>query len=89
MNENDIAIIPEEFKDFKTNAHVVTYKIVMIYVISFGFKNQKINFKEPFLLDAILAMTTRKIIFDEIKYELINSFKIDKHKVEEFKDKKK
>ena len=25
MNENDIAIIPYEFKDFKTNAHVVYY----------------------------------------------------------------
>ena len=25
MNENDIAIIPAEFKDFKTDAHVITY----------------------------------------------------------------
>jgi UDP-N-acetylmuramoylalanine--D-glutamate ligase len=33
-------------------------------------------------------MATRKIIFDEINYELINEFVIDKHKVEEFKDSK-
>ena len=26
MNENDITIIPENFKGFKTNAHVITYK---------------------------------------------------------------
>jgi UDP-N-acetylmuramoylalanine--D-glutamate ligase len=33
-------------------------------------------------------MATRKIIFDEINYDLINEFVIDKHKVEEFKDSK-
>ena len=88
MNENDIAIIPDEFSNFKTNAHVITYKNSDDLCDKFGFNKSEINFKEPFLLDAILAMTTRKIIFDEVNYELINSFKIDKHKVEEFKDKK-
>ena len=29
---------------------------------------------------------TKKIIFDEINYDLINEFVIDKHKVEEFRD---
>ena len=88
MNESDIAIIPEEFKSYKTNAHVITYKNSDDLCNHFGFEKEKIRFKEPFLLDAILAMSARKIIFDEIKYELINAFKIDKHKVEEFKDSK-
>ena len=86
MNENDIAIIPEEFKNYKTDAFVVTYKNSDDLCTHFGFEKEKIKFKEPFLLDAILAMSARKIIFDEVKYDLINSFKIDKHKVEEFRD---
>ena len=88
MNENDVAIIPSEFKDFKTDAHVITYNNSDELCNHFSFDKSKINFKEPFLLDAILAMATRKIIFDEINYDLINQFKIDKHKVEEFFDKK-
>lgn len=86
MNENDIAIIPDEFKNIKTDAHLITYKNSDDLCNHFGIEKNKIKFKEPFLLDAILAMTTRKIIFDEINYDLINEFIIDKHKVEEFKD---
>ncbi len=88
MNENDIAIVPDKFKDAKTNAHLITYNNSDDLCNQFGIEKNKIKFKEPFLLDAILAMATRKIIFDEINYELINEFVIDKHKVEEFKDSK-
>lgn len=88
MNENDIAIVPDKFKEYKTNAHLITYKNSEDLCNYFGFDKLRINFKEPFLLDAILAMCTRKIIIDEVNYDLINSFKIDKHKVEEFRDKK-
>ncbi|PUE63512.1 UDP-N-acetylmuramoyl-L-alanine--D-glutamate ligase [Arcobacter caeni] len=86
MNENDIAIIPNEFKNIKTNAFLITYKNSDELCSHFKIDKSKIKFKEPFLLDAILAMATRKIMFDEVNYELINEFVIDKHKVEEFKD---
>ncbi len=88
MNENDIAIVPDKFKDAKTNAYLITYNNSDDLCNQFGIEKNKIKFKEPFLLDAILAMATRKILFDEINYELINEFVIDKHKVEEFKDSK-
>lgn len=88
MNENDIAIIPAEFKDFKTDAYIITYNNSDDLCEHFGIDKSKIKFKEPFLLDAILAMATNKIIFDEINYNLINEFVIDKHKVEEFRDSK-
>ena len=88
MRENDIAIVPFEFKDTKTDAHLITYKNSSDLCEYFNFDKSKIKFKEPFLLDAILAMATQKILFDEVDYDLINNFKIDKHKVEEFKDKK-
>lgn len=88
MNENDIAIIPNEFKDFKTNAHVVNYNSSDDLCNYFGIEKNKIKFNEPFLLDAIMAVIARKIVFDDIDYDLINSYKIDKHKVEEFRDNK-
>ena len=88
MKENDVAIIPYEFKDIKTAAHLITYKNSDDLCEYFNIDKSQIKFKEPFLLDAILAMCTQKIIFDEIDYNLINKFEIDKHKVEEFKDKK-
>ena len=88
MNENDIAIIPSEFKDFKTNAHVVYYNTSDDLCNFFKIDKSKIKFNEPFLLDAIMAVIARKIVFDDIDYDLINSYKIDKHKVEEFRDAK-
>ena len=88
MGESDIAIIPYEFINFKTKAHLITYKNSDDLCKYFGIDKSKIKFKEPFLLDAILAMTTQKIIFDEINYELMNKFVIDKHKIEEFRDSK-
>lgn len=88
MKENEIAIIPEQFKDVKTNAKIVTYKNSDDLCEYFNIDKTKIKFKEPFLLDAILAMCVQKIVFDEINYDLINEFIIDKHKVEEFRDKK-
>lgn len=88
MYENDIAILPSEFRDFKTQAFTIFYDNSEDLCKYFSFEKDKIKFKEPFLLDAILALCTSKILFDEAKYEVINSFKIDKHKVEEFRDKK-
>lgn len=88
MKESDVAIIPYEFKDIKTAAHLITYKNSDDLCEYFNIDKSQIKFKEPFLLDAILAMCVQKIVFDEINYDLINEFIIDKHKVEEFKDKK-
>lgn len=88
MNEGDIAIIPEQYKEIKTSAHVITYSNTDELCNKFGIDKFKINFKEPFLLDSVLAMTVKKIIFDEIDYSMINTFVIDEHKVEEFRDKK-
>ncbi|OCL87784.1 UDP-N-acetylmuramoylalanine--D-glutamate ligase [Aliarcobacter thereius] len=88
MQENDIAIIPSEFKDIKTSAHLISYSNSDDLCEHFKIDKEKINFKEPFLLDAILALCTKKILTDKIDYEKINSFRIDKHKVEEFYDRK-
>ena len=86
MKEGEIAIIPEEFKDYPTNAYKITYKNSDDLCNIFDIEKNEIKFNEPFLLDAILALATKKILFDDVDYTNINTFKIDKHKVEEFND---
>ena len=88
MKEGEIAIIPEKYKDYKTNAYKITYKNSDELCDKFDIEKSKLKFKEPFLLDALLALCTKKIIFDELDYERINTFTIDEHKVEEFCDNK-
>ena len=46
-----------------------------------------ISFKEPFLLDATLALSACEILFSIQDYALLNTFKIGAHKMEEFHDK--
>ncbi|WP_338072263.1 UDP-N-acetylmuramoyl-L-alanine--D-glutamate ligase [Halarcobacter anaerophilus] len=86
MGEGEIAIIPEEFKDHPTSAMKITYKNSDDLCEFFNIEKSSIKFKEPFLIDAILSLAVKKILFDEVDYKSINSFKVDKHKVEEFKD---
>jgi len=88
MKEGDIAIIPEKYKDYKSDASKITYKDSDDLCKKFEIDKSKLKFKEPFLLDALLALCSKKIIFNEIDYERINTFTIDEHKVEEFVDKK-
>lgn len=88
MNEGEIAIVPKEFEKYKTNATLITYDNSSELAEKLNIDKSKVNFKEPFLLDAILALACKKIIFDECDYGKINFFKVDEHKVEEFYDKK-
>lgn len=88
MQEGEIAIVPQKYKDLKTVCHLITYKNSDDLCEKFEIDKSKITFNEPFLLDALLALAAKKIIFDEIDYKTINSYKVDEHKVEEFKDKK-
>ncbi len=86
MKEGEIAIIPQKYKDVKTNAHVISYKDENDLAKKFGIDIEKISFKGAFLADALLAMSVEKILFDVIDYEKINAFKLDPHRQEELKD---
>jgi len=88
MTESDIAIIPAKFKEYQTNAKVIYYNNTKELEKEFNITSKKIDFKEPFLLDAILALCVTKLITDTINYSKINLFKQDPHKLEEFKDSK-
>ncbi|MDD2698307.1 MAG: UDP-N-acetylmuramoyl-L-alanine--D-glutamate ligase [Arcobacteraceae bacterium] len=87
MCEGEIAIIPKKYEDYPTNGFKICYENSDDLALSFGIDKSKIDFKEPFLMDALLAMCVDKILFDNISYETINSFIQDPHKMEEFRDK--
>lgn len=88
MKEGEVAIIPDAYKDVKTDAHLVTYKDEKSLAEYFGIDASRVSFKGAFLADALLAMAVDKILFDKIDYEKINSFVLDPHRQEELRDAK-
>ncbi|MDR2100439.1 MAG: UDP-N-acetylmuramoyl-L-alanine--D-glutamate ligase [Campylobacteraceae bacterium] len=88
MREGSVAVVPDEYLKIKSNAMLIGYKNSHDLAQKMGIDIAKIRIKEPFLLDALLALSAAKILFDEVDTDKINSFKIDKHKLEEFYDKR-
>ncbi|WP_024954216.1 UDP-N-acetylmuramoyl-L-alanine--D-glutamate ligase [Sulfurospirillum arcachonense] len=88
MKEGSVVIIPKEYENYPTNAKKITYTDEYDLAKTLGIDIKKVEFKSPFLMDAILAMAPSLIIYDEIDYAKINSFKTDIHKLEEFTDNK-
>jgi len=86
MQEGEIAIIPEIYKDIQTDAHLITYKSEQDIADEFDIDIQQIKFKGAFLIDALLAMSVDKILFDSVDYTKINSFTLDAHRQEEIRD---
>jgi UDP-N-acetylmuramoylalanine--D-glutamate ligase len=88
MQEGEVVILPEVYKDIKTSAFVISYKDENDLATHFNIDVNKVNFKGAFLTDALLAMAVDKILFDRIDYEKINSFVLDPHRQEELRDSK-
>jgi len=88
MDENDTAIIPEVYKDYKTKAKIITYKNSLDLAEKFDMNITSIKFREPFLMDSILALSIEKMLFDTISYDKMNTFIQDAHRLEELKDSK-
>ena len=86
MREGEIAIIPEAYKNIKTDAHIISYKDENSLAKEFDIDISQVKFKGAFLADALLAMAVEKILFDKIDYERINSFILDPHRQEECRD---
>lgn len=86
MSEGSVAIVPDEYSSYPSDAMLIGYKNSSDLAKKFDIDISKIDIKEPFLMDAILAMCAEKILYEKIDYKKINSFKIDRHKLEEFYD---
>lgn len=87
MSESSVAIVPEIYANTPTKAKVIAYKDESDLAKFCGVSIDDINFKTPFLLDALLALAVEKILFDRCDVELLNTFVIEANKLEEFSDK--
>jgi len=86
MKEGELALIPKGLNVPQTDAFVVEYDSVEFIENYFDIDASKIRFKAAFLEDAILSIAITKTLFDEVNYTLINAFKLDNHRQEEYSD---
>jgi UDP-N-acetylmuramoylalanine--D-glutamate ligase len=88
MKEGELALIPKGLTVPKTNAYVVEYDSDAFLCDYFTLDASKLNYKGAFLQDALLSLAITKVLFDETNYDLLNNFKRDAHRQEEFYDEK-
>ena len=88
MSKYSVAIIPKKYNDIKSKAKIYFYEDESDLAKICGANLKDINFKVPFLMDALLALCIEKFATNSLNLDLLNTFKIDKNRVEEFKDSK-
>lgn len=90
MNAQSYAIIPDELSFHPMlqayKGHLIIYKNSVDLAQKLDLPIKRIVFKEPFLLDALIALGIAKIGFKCEDIERLNLFKIGKHRIEEFYD---
>ncbi|TKX30439.1 UDP-N-acetylmuramoyl-L-alanine--D-glutamate ligase [Campylobacter estrildidarum] len=86
MNECDVVILPKIYEKTPTKAYIIAYEDEKDLASKFGIDINKISFKSPFLLDAVMALTIEKILLDTLSYDLLNQFVLEKNKLEELFD---
>ena len=86
LEEGEVAIVPEKYKDIETDGYLITYKDSENLAKRFNLDISKIKFQGGFLLDALLALAVSKVIFDEVDYEKMNQFKRSPHRQEKILD---
>jgi len=70
----------------ETNAFVVEYDSTEFLADYFHIAPTRINFKAAFLEDAMLALSITRVLFDEVDYTRINTFKMDLNRQQEIHD---
>ena len=88
MREGELALVPKGLNLPETDAFVVEYDSNDFLCDYFGLDTAKLNYRGAFLQDALLSLAITKVLFDETDYDLLNRFKRDAHRQEEFTDAK-
>ncbi len=86
MREGELALIPKGLTLPKTSAFIVEYDTNEFLEQYFYIDSSKLRFKGAFLQDAMLALAVTKVLYDEVDYDLMNSFIVEGHRQEEFRD---
>jgi len=81
MTQRDVVIMPKSL-DMPTKAYKILYEDEEDFINKFKFNKE---FQTPFSLDEMIAKTIYYIL--NFKEKSLKNFKIDPHKLEEFKDK--
>lgn len=87
MDENCTAILPKKYVQIATKAKIYFYENEADLAKICGVNLSDIKFDVPFLMDALIALCVSKFTINQTDVNLINTFKIDKNRIEEFKDK--
>ncbi|TLD97190.1 UDP-N-acetylmuramoyl-L-alanine--D-glutamate ligase [Helicobacter jaachi] len=91
MDSRTFAIIPRELKEHtfvrKYKGELITYETSLDLAKACGFDMETIIFKEPFLLDACIALSIAKLGFRADNVQRLNTFHIGAHRIAEFYDK--
>ena len=91
MKDGEIAIVPKAYQELLVStckADIIFYEDENDLAKTFDIDLQMIKFKGVFLLDALLALCVKKILFNKTDYDGINAFVIDPHRQEELHDAK-
>ena len=88
MREGELALVPKGLNLPKTDAFVVEYDSTDSLAEYFSIDPARINFKAAFLEDAMLALAITRVLFDEVDYDRINTFKMDLNRQQEVYDQK-
>lgn len=88
MSEESVAFIPKNLQSHTRGfkGRVFLYEDSKDLADAFGINLEKIPFKEPFLLDALLALCGAEVVCGQSRVEAIKDYKIGGHKIEEFRD---
>ncbi|BCD59644.1 UDP-N-acetylmuramoylalanine--D-glutamate ligase [Nitratiruptor sp. YY08-14] len=86
LKEGEVALVPKQYEHISTNGYLIGYEGIDDLCDRFNIDPYRINFHGAFLLDALLALAVKKILFHRIDYKTINTFSLDPHKQEEFRD---
>lgn len=90
MESTSFAIIPDEFASHPlAQCHkgtLITYTSSQDLSVKLQIDSESIHFKEPFLLDSLLALGIAKLGFGADDISRLNTFKIGAHRIAEFYD---
>lgn len=90
MGRECVAFIPSELSSHpliqKFQGKLYLYEGSQDLAQKFGFDLAQIPFKEPFLLDALLALCSAKILCGKERVQEIQGYKVGEHKMQEFRD---
>lgn len=90
LKEGDIAILPKIQAQHKLakgcKGQIIAYEDEFDLADKMGINTDKISFKTPFLMDAVLALSIEKILLDKTSYDKLNAFIIEPNKLEELLD---